>query len=73
MSIISRQKLIENLKWDIAHWQESVDEYHDKEEIGVVKGLKLALERIGYQPPADQWIPCKTCDKRCDEWENSEI
>ena len=46
------------MEWQIAHWQESVDEFHDKEEIGVVKGLKLALEKIKSQPPADQWIPC---------------
>ena len=56
--MINRQKLIEELEWQIAHWQESVDEFHDKEEIGVVKGLKLALEKINSQPPADQWIPC---------------
>ena len=55
---IDKQKLIEELEWQIAHWQESVDEFHDKEEIGVVKGLKLALEKINSQPPADQWIPC---------------
>lgn len=56
--MINRQKLIEELEWQIAHWQESVDEFHDKEEKGVVKGLKLALEKINSQPQADQWIPC---------------
>lgn len=56
---IEIKKLVKKLEDEIAWWQESVDEYHDKEEKGVVKGLKLACELINQQPTSDGWIPQK--------------
>ena len=54
---IEIKKLVKELEDEIAWWQESVEEYHDKEEIGVVKGLKRACEVINQQPTTDGWIP----------------
>ena len=59
---ISRQKLIEKIsKLPILITKD--DDFVD---------LDAVLYAINSQPPADQWIPCKTCDKRYDKWENSE-
>jgi hypothetical protein len=78
---ISRQKLIEERN-AVAERFETLaralrtgnyyDECCDVDEFITEDDIAVAVEALS-QPPADQWIPCKTCDKRCDRWENSEI
>ena len=75
MSTISRQKLIEELEAAREPHRQIADSDFDGRArvhaIGIVGAYNYAIELAKSQPPADQWIPCKTCDKRCNKWENS--
>lgn len=67
--MISGQKLIEELNTTTEYG--FYGEFMDGSEVAYT--LRELMQIIESQPPADQWIPCKTCDKRCNKWENSEI
>lgn len=58
MSIISRQKLIEELETEYEGYKNLYCKTFDSEYRGRMDGIDIAIKVVDDQPPADQWIPC---------------
>lgn len=61
--LISRQAAIDAL------WHSIEDECGELQSYAEVV-ISDAEDAIKALPPAQQWIPCSECKKRCEKWEH---
>lgn len=50
--------------FDLISRQEAIETVRKAKSIGQAHRMLMQL------PPAQQWIPCSECEKRCERWEH---